>query len=263
MGRLELSQLQTANPCMRIPTVQYAKRDTVVAHSQFSPDTGRRDERPAPPPKHERNLLHARRHIRALTLATECAELGARIRTIQLLTGLSANQLQHLFRHPLSGPRRGRHPDSTEWYHTANLLCRAEASILVVLFRRLAARGVDPPLALITAYRHYTRSCRASPRISFDRAFDLVAHASGRWFVTSRTFSVFACPACQSEYLTSVSLAPRSNHECPFCKLHQRYAKDPRIQAAYPSRAVPHDAPPSCNACWHERLVNPPTPKSA
>ena len=50
---------------------------------------------------HERNLLHAQRHIRALALATECAELGARIRTMQLLTGLSPSQLQHLFRHVL------------------------------------------------------------------------------------------------------------------------------------------------------------------
>lgn len=191
---------------------------------------------------HERNLLHAQRHIRALALATECAELGARIRTMQLLTGLSPSQLQHLFRHPLSGPRRGRHPDSREWYHTANLLCRTEASIVVVLFKRLAARGIDPPNALIGAYRHYTAACKTAPRITFDRAFDLVAHTTGRWFVTGRSFSVFTCPECRSEYLTSLSLAPMTNHECPFCKLLKRYTKDPRIQASYPIRPTPRVA---------------------
>jgi len=212
----------------------------------------------------ERDLHHAQRHIRALALATECAELGARIRTIQLLTGLSPSQLHHLFRHPLGGPRRGRHPDSSEWYHTANLLCRTEASIVVVLYRRLAARGIDPPLALIGAYRHYIGFCKTPPRISFDRAFDLVAHTTGRWFVTGRSFSVFTCPACHSEYLTCLSLAPLTNHECPFCRLLNRYAKDPRIQAAYPRRTLRHDTQMFwVSACWYEHLPSLPTPNSA
>jgi len=213
---------------------------------------------------HERNLLHAQRHIRALALATECAELGARIRTMQLLTGLSPSQLQHLFRHPLSGPRRGRHPDSREWYHTANLLCRTEASIVVVLFRRLAARGIDPPNALIAAYRHYATACKTAPRITFDRAFDLVAHTTGRWFVTGRSFSVFICPECQSEYLTSLSLAPITNHECPFCKLLKRYTKDPRIQASYPMRPTPHVAQMLwIRSLWYEPCGEQPSSNSA
>lgn len=214
--------------------------------------------------KSERNLLHAHRHIRALALATECAELGARVRTIQLLTGLSPSQLQHLFRHPLSGPRRGRHPDSREWYHTANLLCRTEASIVVVLFRRLAARGIDPPNALIGAYRHYLASCKATPRITFDRAFDLVAHTTGRWVVTGRSFSVFTCPECESEYLTSLSLTPTSNHDCPFCKLLKRYAKDPRIQASYPLRPVPRDVQMLwVGSCWFKRAFAQPASNSS
>ncbi|MCL1961967.1 MAG: flagellar transcriptional regulator FlhC [Desulfovibrionaceae bacterium] len=176
-----------------------------------------------------------------MALATECAELGSRIRTIQLLTGLSASQLHRLFRHPLGGPRRGRHPDSREWYHTANLLCRIEASIVVVLFRRLAVRGIDLPLALIGAYRHYLAFCKTPPRISFDRAFDLVSHATGRWLSTAKSFSIFACPACKSEYLTGLSLAPANNHDCPFCKLLTRHARDPRIQAAYPSKTLQRD----------------------
>jgi hypothetical protein len=205
--------------------------------------------------KPERNLLHAQRHIRALALATQCAELGSRIRTIQLLTGLSASQLQRLFRQPLGGPRRGRHPDSREWYHTANLLCRIEASIIVILFRRLISRGIDPPLALTGAYRHYLNFCKAAPRISFDRAFDLAAHASGRWLVTTRSFSVFTCPQCKSEYLTSLGLEPLNNHECPFCKLLARHAKDPRIQAAYPRRILQRDVQMLwISGCWNKRL---------
>jgi len=189
----------------------------------------------------ERNLLHAQRHIRTLALATACAELGARLRTIQLLTGLAPSHLQRLFRQPLEGPRRGRHPDSREWYHTANLLYRTEASIVVALYSRLASRGIDPPYALVGAYRHYRSACLSTPRITFDRAFDLVAHTAGRWLVSVRSFSVFTCPSCHSEYLSGLSLAPTSNSDCPFCKLLTRYARDPRVRAAYPLRSMPHD----------------------
>jgi hypothetical protein len=197
--------------------------------------------------KTKRNLLHADRHIATLELAVLCAKLGARFRTIRWMTGLSESELNTLFRHPLAGPRRGRYPYSCEWYHTANLPERAEASAVVSLYRRLVDKGISPPLALIGAYRHYLGACHAAHtviRIGFDRAFDLVAHTAGTWFARTPGFSVFTCPGCQSEYLTSVSLAPSTNYECPYCKLLPRYATDSRLQAAYPTRTIPRQVWP-------------------
>jgi hypothetical protein len=191
--------------------------------------------------KKERNMLHARRLHASYDLAITCAELGARIRTIRLLTGLSESMLYNLFREPLTGSRRGRHPDSHEWYHTAPLSCRVEASVVVALFYKLLEKGINPPLALVTAYRHYTDAYHHAPKISFDRAFDLVARTSGYWLASKPQFAILGCPSCQSEYLTSVRLAPSTNHECPFCKLLVRYSKDFRIRNAYPARTLPRN----------------------
>ena len=79
----------------------------------------------------------AERHLRAIKLAKDCAELGARIRSIHWITGLPARELQRLlFNDPHAIPR-GRAPDSPEWYHTANLLFRADASYFPHIGRRI------------------------------------------------------------------------------------------------------------------------------
>jgi len=71
------------------------------------------------------------RQLRALALAKACAACGARVRTIGHLTGLPPREaLRLLFPDRMAVPR-GRSPDSPEWYHGANLLHRAEASIVV------------------------------------------------------------------------------------------------------------------------------------
>ncbi len=179
--------------------------------------------------KPQHALVHAQRHIRILDLATQCAKLGARTRTIRLLTGLSDTQLGHLFLQPPEGKRRGRHPYSLDWYHTAKLQSRAEASAIVSLYRKLHQRGIAPPLALVGAYKHYLQSCKSSPLVCFDRAFDLVANATGQWLASGKGFSVFTCAACKSEYLTCLSSPPLSNNDCPFCKLLRRYKKHSHI----------------------------------
>ena len=54
----------------------------------------------------------AERHLRAVKLAMDCAELGARVRTIHHLCGLPPRELQRLlFSDPYAIPR-GRAPDS-------------------------------------------------------------------------------------------------------------------------------------------------------
>ena len=100
-------------------------------------------------------------------------------------------------------------------------------------------RGAGETRALVAAYRHYGNVCEPPQRISFDRAFDLAAHTDGLWLTSVQSFSLVACPTCHSEYLAAYGSAPRSNDECPFCKLVQRYGTDQRVQASFPVRPLP------------------------
>lgn len=183
--------------------------------------------------------LRVDRQLRALQLAKDCAALGARVRTIGHLTGLPPRELLRLLFPDRENVPRGRPPDSPEWYHGANLLYRAEASIVVSLYRRLRDGGFAAAEALVAAYRHYGSICEPPQRISFDRAFDLAAHTDGLWLTSVQSFSLVACPSCHSEYLAAYGSAPRSNDECPFCKLVQRYGTDQRVQASFPVRPLP------------------------
>src|SRR5688572_13531199 len=116
------------------------------------------------------NSNYADRHIQALRVAKECAAFGARSRTIEYVTGLSHGEVGRLFFADRASAPRGRPPASPEWYHSANLLNRAEASIFVSLYRRIRALGFGPADALVTGYKRYLEVCSAQPRISFDRA---------------------------------------------------------------------------------------------
>lgn len=176
-----------------------------------------------------------RRHLHALHLAQACVESGARVRTVHHITRLPRRELIRLFYpDPLSIPR-GRPPDSPEWYHTANVLFRAEASLVGVLYRRLRHANLPPGESLVAAYRHYRHLCGPEPRISFDRAFDLASHLEGIWIAGARSFSVSLCPQCHSEHLTAIG-GPRSQSEgCPWCKVIHRYRSDPRVQTSFPT----------------------------
>lgn len=178
------------------------------------------------------------RRLQVLAVAQACVCLGARVRTVTCLTGLPHREvLHHFFPERLSVPR-GRSPDSPEWYHSANLLDRAEASIVLALVCRLQAAGLPPVEALLGGYRHY-QGLRPPPRrISFDRAFDLVAHTDGRWLVQERSFCVITCPTCLAEHLTAIGTVARLGGPCPFCTLLKRYRNDPRLQAWFPTREM-------------------------
>ena len=177
------------------------------------------------------------RQLRALEVAKQCASMGARVRTIEYLTGLPPRDvLQLLFPDRLSVPR-GRPPDSPEWYHTANLLYRAEASILISIYCRLRNSGFSAAEGLVGAYRHYAGICNTPQRISFDRGFDLAAHTDGLWLTTERSFSIVTCPACGSDYLVTYG-GTASSDDCPFCRLLQRYNTDQRIQTSFPTHPL-------------------------
>lgn len=180
----------------------------------------------------------ADRHLRTIKLAKDCAELGARVRSIHCITGLPFREIQRLFfNDPLSIPR-GRPPDSPEWYHSANLLYRTEASIVSAIYRRLGLAGFGHGEALVGAYRHYRGVCHAPYRISFDRAFDLASHSDGIWIAKSTSFSIVTCPSCTCQFLAALGTTPKPE-ACPFCKLTQRYHNDPRVQISYPAHPLP------------------------
>jgi hypothetical protein len=178
------------------------------------------------------------RHLRSVRLAKDCAELGARIRTIHTITGLPPREIQRLlFNDPQAIPR-GRPPDSPEWYHSANLLYRTDASIFATTYRRLRRADIGAGDALVGAYRHYRMVCQAPHRISFDRAFDLVSHSDGIWITRSPSFAVVTCPSCASEFLAAIGTVPTAD-ACPFCKLVKRYGNDRRVQTSFPTHPLP------------------------
>ncbi len=180
------------------------------------------------------NTAAAERHIRALLLAKACAELGGRVRTITNITGLNHALVVRLFFEDEGTARRGRPPDSTNWFDRSNLLDRVEASIFVALFARMRALGLEPPDALIGAFRQYREKCGPAPRISFDRAFDLVRNTFGVWRV-DRTPQLMLtdCQKCNYRFL-----CPPGERGCHFCKLLKRYRSDKRVQAHFPPRPL-------------------------
>lgn len=178
------------------------------------------------------------RQLRALRLAKACAAHGARVRTISHLTGIPPREVLRLFFENRSTVPRGRPPDSPEWYHGANLLDRADASIVMSMYNRLRGAGFGGNDSLVGAYAQYRGIGPAPHRISFDRAFDLAAHTEGIWLTDTKSFSLLACPACRSEFLASYGSIACSNDQCPFCRLVQRFRTDPRLQASFPVRPL-------------------------
>ncbi|WP_415841996.1 FlhC family transcriptional regulator [Paracidovorax anthurii] len=169
--------------------------------------------------------------MRALALARDCALLGARIRTINHLTGLRPRELLHLLFSARKPPPRGRAPDTREWYHSANLLHRTEASVVVANFARLRQLGFPAAEALIAAYRYYQSVYRPPSRISFDRAFDLAARVEGLWIASAPSFRLASCTRCGADFLDALSGSDTAACPCPFCQLMERHRRDPRLTA--------------------------------
>lgn len=180
----------------------------------------------------------ATRHLDAIQRAMDCAELGARVRTIRCVTGLAPRMLQRLLFSDSNAIPRGRAPDSPEWYHSANLLYRTDASLFSAVYQRLRRSGFGPADALTGGYRHYRLLTPTPARISFDRAFDLASHIDGIWVARTASFEVISCAHCASEFLVSLGTVATAA-SCPFCKLLHRYRNDPRVQSAFPVQPLP------------------------
>jgi hypothetical protein len=176
-------------------------------------------------------------HLRALRLARRCVVFDARPQTIALVADLALKEVTKYF--PSVRHRSGRFPSSPEWFHTRNLLQRTEASILLSLYRRIRDLGFPAQEALLSGFQRYRETLFASATIDFDRAFNLVCHLDGLWLVRERSFDLYACRSCRSQYLVPRSSGPAGG-DCIFCKLVQRYLTDVRLQARFPARPLPN-----------------------
>lgn len=177
------------------------------------------------------------RRVRALQLAQRLAHFGPRPGTLSLITGLPQKEVVELF--PSDRIRSGRWPSAHEWYHTANLVQRVEASLVACLYRRNRDHEFEVVESLIDAYGRYSKLVPSTPAISFDRAFNLVCHLEGSVFgVESRSFDLATCPHCGARFLIQFGdLVPVT--ECIFDRMVQRFAKDARLQSHFPSSPLP------------------------
>lgn len=184
------------------------------------------------------------RHIKSLTLAKECVELGARTKTVSYITGLDQHELRRMFFVDEQSAPRGRAPESEDWYLQPNLIKKVEASVFASLFARIHRMGFSHPDALVGAYRAYLERCSCQPRINFDRAFDLVCHLYGIWLKSGQRpdMCLKACALCSSQYIALIGDCTISDGDCPFCKLVKRYSYDKRLQDTFPMRVPPRSS---------------------
>src|SRR5574338_634864 len=145
------------------------------------------------------------RHLRAIQLAKQLAALGARLKTIHLITGIPPRQVQALFfPDPRSIPR-GRAPDSAEWYHGANLILRADACLIGAKYRQLRLQ----PRLLYRRHLagHRTHAVRAPlPELR------LRVHYRGRHRGTRRRLPLLQAPGTLSPGPSHPGLLPGPRH---------------------------------------------------
>lgn len=172
----------------------------------------------------------------AYELARRIAGFGARRQTIAMLSGLTDKEIERIL--PTSGLSQGRWPSAGEWYPTAGLIEKVEASAFAAMYDRNRKNGFDLPASLISAYGRYRRLIPRTPSVSFDRAVNLVAQLEGNVFgVAERSLELVECTACGSEYLAALG---NSNHEpCVFERLQKRYPRDRRLQDHFRIRSAP------------------------
>lgn len=183
-------------------------------------------------------LTRGERHLQAIMLAKQLVPLGARLKTIHVITGIPPRQVQRLFFPDARTIPRGRAPDSAEWYHGANLILRTDACIIGAKYHQLRNQGITAGEALIQAYRAYQAATLPPYRISLDRAFNLVSYLDGIWLAREPTLSILSCSRCRCEFIAAVGTAPPAGEACLFCKLVERFHVDHRIQASYPVRSI-------------------------
>jgi hypothetical protein len=160
------------------------------------------------------------RRWRAMVLAREAIELGARPAVASAFTGLSRGEVQRLFcGRSTTGRSTGRVPWSAYWYVTAAVFVEIHAAYFHACFRTLRELGYAPAEALVAGYKHYRRHFGHDLRLSFDRAFELCAHVDGLWTTAAPRLMTVVCHSCKANYITPRGDEPVGTGECPFCKV--------------------------------------------
>lgn len=182
--------------------------------------------------------LYAETHIRALQLAKQCVDMGARIRTVSRITGLELRMLRSLFYQDTSSAP-GRSVESSDWYHRSSVVDRAEASIFAVIFDTLLVEhGYRPAEALVGAYRLYQERCTQAPAIPFERAFNLACEMHDIWDSGPPQLALQTCRRCHSRYVFAAGDQTADQLGCVFCKLLRRYFREPQIQAHFVAQNI-------------------------
>ena len=188
------------------------------------------------------NTAYVDRKAKTLLRAKELVLLGARISTVELVTGLSKYESVNLFfDNAERPPKPGRHCESTEWPFRVTLVYRCDAAVVVAIYRNCRDLRLDCTESLIQSYKNYRSlfddaTTGSKPRIDFERAFDLVRHVEGIWRVSHPDLFLASCPTCHKRYLSGLVSGPRRAVSCPFCSLSSRYERDERVRAYYPPR---------------------------
>ncbi len=176
-------------------------------------------------------------HLRALKNAERMLEFDARLCTVLAITGLPRRQVEELFGRGIGRP--GRSPSSIDWFHTAKLAERVEASLFAAQYWRNRNNGFQTLESMIDAYQRYLKCIGNDPLISFDRAVNLVCNIEGWiWGVGPRSLDIAVCRRCNAQHLIAVGDSTQAEN-CVFCKLVARYATDRRLQTRFPPRFLP------------------------
>lgn len=171
------------------------------------------------------------RRWHTMALAKEAIELGARVSIVAAFTGLARQEVQRLFCDTdTPGLSTGRQPWSAHWYFTASVVVEIQAAFFYACFRSIRDLGYPAADALVSAYKNYRRQFGHDPRLSFDRAFELVTQVDGLWTTRPPALMSLVCHACRSTYLMPRADEPVGSGKCPFCKAAQ--CADPRVLKA-------------------------------
>src|SRR6218665_1542066 len=169
------------------------------------------------------------RQLRRIALVRECAQLGARQRTIELLTGLTSRQVAAMLDADHFTAPRGRPPNTPDWYHGGTMLDRTEASVFAISYRRLRGLDFEPLRALLGGYPHH-------------RSGGWAGGVGGLGGAGQACSPPAPCADWGCQYLTNAGLPPGSRLDCPFCRLQARYRLDPRVQMCFPTSPLPDPA---------------------
>lgn len=170
-----------------------------------------------------------------LVLVQRMSPFNPRPKTIELLTGLPHSVVNGLI--DSERLRTGRLPCANEWYHTATLLERVEASILASLYQRNRDSGYPVAEALIEAYEGLRDHLPNGALITFDRAFFLMAQLEPGTYpgFKEKLLSLVTCPTCGCRHLVQYG-APQAEDGCVFCRFIGRYHLDSRLRAHFEPR---------------------------